>query len=96
MRSKANMGRKPEQVSADAGYCSDANLEAMESRKIDACIAAGRAKHPTDGEGGNKRVAAMREKIRAGGHRDPPIACASNCPSRCSGRSSRPAASVSS
>ena len=68
---EVNMGRKPEQVSADAGYCSDANLEAMESRNIDAYIAAGRAKHPTDGEGGSKRVAAMREKIRAGGHDTP-------------------------
>ena len=68
---EANIGRKPEQVSADAGYCSDANLEAMESRKIDAYIAAGRAKHPADGEGGSKRVAAMREKIRAGGHGTP-------------------------
>ncbi len=68
---EANMGRKPKQVSADAGYCSDANLEAMESRNIDADIAAGRAKHPTDGEGGSKRVAAMREKIRAGGHDTP-------------------------
>src|SRR5271170_7234963 len=68
---EANMGRKPEQVSADAGYCSDANLEAMESRNIDAYIAAGRAKHPTDGEGGSKRVAAMREKVRAGGHDTP-------------------------
>jgi Transposase DDE domain len=68
---EANMGRKPEQVSADAGYCSDANLEAMESRNIDAYIAAGRAKHPTDGEGGGKRVAAMREKISAGGHDTP-------------------------
>jgi IS5 family transposase len=68
---EANMGRKPEQVSADAGYCSHANLEAMESRNIDAYIAAGRAKHPTDGESGSKRVAAMREKIRAGGHESP-------------------------
>jgi len=68
---EANMGRKPEQVSADAGYCSDANLEAMESRNIDAYVAAGRAKHPTDGEGGSKRVAAMREKVRAGGHDTP-------------------------
>jgi transposase len=68
---EANMGRKPEQVSADAGYCSDANLEAMESRSIDAYIAAGRARRPTDGEGGSKRVAAMREKIGAGGHDTP-------------------------
>ena len=68
---EANMGRKPEQVSADAGYCSDANLAAMEERAIDAYIAAGRAKHPTDGEGGSKRVADMREKIKAGGHAEP-------------------------
>jgi len=68
---EANMGRKPDEVSADAGYCSDANLEAMESRNIDVYIAAGRAKHPTDGEGGGKRVAAMREKIKAGGHDTP-------------------------
>ena len=68
---EVNMGRKPDEVSADAGYCSDANLEAMESRNIDVYIAAGRAKHPTDGEGGGKRVAAMREKIKAGGHDTP-------------------------
>ena len=68
---EANMGRKPEQVSADAGYCSDANLEAMEERAVDAYIAAGRAKHPADGEGGSKRVVDMREKIKAGGHATP-------------------------
>ncbi len=68
---EANMGRKPDEVSADAGYCSDANLAAMEERAIDAYIAAGRAKHPTDGEGGSKRVADMREKIKAGGHETP-------------------------
>src|SRR5271157_5680552 len=68
---EANMGRRPEEVSADAGYCSDANLAAMEERAIDAYIAAGRAKHPTEGEGGSKRVADMREKIKAGGHKSP-------------------------
>jgi hypothetical protein len=65
---RTSTGRR---LSADAGYCSDANLAAMEERAIDAYIAAGRAKHPTDGEGGGKRVAAMREKIRAGGHETP-------------------------
>ena len=39
-------GKKPTQLSADAGYCSDANLAAMEEREIDAYIAPGRAKHP--------------------------------------------------
>ena len=69
---EANMGRKPEQVSADAGYCSHANLEAMESRNIDAYIAAGRAKHPTDGEAGGKRVAAIHAREDQGRRpRDP-------------------------
>ena len=33
---EANLGKKPTQLSADAGYCSDANLTAMEEREIDA------------------------------------------------------------
>ena len=65
---EANLGRKPTQLSADAGYCSEANLAAMEQREIDAYIAPGRAKHASAGEGGGARVAAMREKIKAGGH----------------------------
>jgi transposase len=39
-----NLGRKPEQASADSGYCSQANLEALESRLIDGYVATGRAK----------------------------------------------------
>jgi transposase len=46
---EANLGRKPEQASADSGYCSEANIEAMEQRKIDAYVATGRAKHATTG-----------------------------------------------
>ena len=68
---RANLGKKPAQLSADAGYCSDANLAAMEDREIDPYIAPGRAKHAADGEGGGARVAAMREKIKAGGHASP-------------------------
>ena len=49
---EANLGKKPTQLSADAGYCSDANLTAMEEREIDAYIAPGRAKHAGEGEGG--------------------------------------------
>jgi transposase len=44
---EANLGRKPEQASADSGYCSETNLEAMEQRNIDAYVATGRAKHAT-------------------------------------------------
>ena len=51
--------------------CSDANLTAMEEREIDAYIAPGRAKHAGEGEGGGARVAAMRERIKAGGHSSP-------------------------
>ena len=41
----ANMGAKPDQLSADNGYCSEVNLAALEARGIDAYIATGRAKH---------------------------------------------------
>src|SRR5260370_7938490 len=68
---EANLGRRPTQLSADAGYCSDANLAALEERGIDAYIAPGRAKHASAGEGGGARIAAMREKIKAGGHHSP-------------------------
>ena len=47
---EANLGRKPEQASADSGYCSEANLEGMEQRNIDAYVATGRAKHAVAGE----------------------------------------------
>ena len=64
----ANLGKKPAQMSVDAGYCSDANLAAMEEREIDLYIVLGQAKHAGEGEGGGARVVAMREKIKEGGH----------------------------
>lgn len=74
---KANVGRVPDEVSADAGYCSEANLEAMDEREANAFIATGRQKHgppPTDGEKderGGPRVQAMRERLRQGGFESP-------------------------
>jgi len=83
---ETNLGRKPEQLSADAGYCSEANLEALESRNIDAYVATGRARDavastvkgeataaPPEPEpaGALTRVEAMRAKIKAGGHASP-------------------------
>jgi transposase len=81
---EANLGRKPEQLSADAGYCSEANLEALENRNIDPYVATGRARDAVAGtvqdtvapptpEPANKptRVQAMRAKIKAGGHASP-------------------------
>src|SRR6202030_3804905 len=49
---KTNLGRYPEQASADAGYCSEANLEALENRDIDGYVATGRARDAVDGTGG--------------------------------------------
>src|ERR1700757_4541885 len=46
---ETNLGRKPEQLSADAGYCSEANLEALENRDIDGYVATGRARDAVDG-----------------------------------------------
>ena len=81
-----NLGRKPEQLSVDAGYCSEANLEALENRNIDAYVATGRARDavagPVTGEvaqlspepgGEPTRVEAMRAKIKAGGHASPSV-----------------------
>ena len=57
---EANLFKKPARLSADAGYCSDANLAALERREIDASIAPGRAKHAAEGEGGGAEKAAAR------------------------------------
>ena len=46
---ETNLGRKPEQLSADAGYCSEANLEALETRQIDGYVATGRARDAVAG-----------------------------------------------
>ena len=91
---EAGLGRKPAQLSADAGYCSDANLIALEASGVDAYVApGGRSIRP-------RERAAARALPRCGRRLRPaatkaPIACASNCPSRCSDRSSS-GASVSS
>ena len=89
---QTNLGRKPGQLSADSGYCSNANIEALETRGIDGYIAPGRTKDavagtaeasgtvpPADAGAAASaepasvpsRVEAMREKIKAGGHRSP-------------------------
>jgi len=46
---KSNLGRYPLQAAADAGYCSQANLEALESRGIDGYVATGRARDAVAG-----------------------------------------------
>jgi transposase len=71
-----NLGAAPEQVSADAGYCSEDNLAALESRQIDAHIATGRQKHGAPAPQARPaqpqtRVAAMAAKLRAAGYQGP-------------------------
>jgi transposase len=85
---EANLGRKPAQLSADSGYCSEANLAALETRTIDGYVATGRARDAVAGDAAGTaedaaasattqpaetptRVAAMRAKIKAGGHESP-------------------------
>ncbi|WP_166300247.1 IS1182 family transposase [Bradyrhizobium sp. 2S1] len=70
---ESNLGRKPRQASADSGYCSEANLEALDTRSIDGYVAPGRAKHPTvaNGKVGGPLTQAMRKKIDDGGFETP-------------------------
>ena len=85
---KANTGRKPNEISADTGYCSEPNLEALEQRRIRAYLATGRQKHPDGGENQKRgpRVEAMRQTLRRAGSEN-------RSSNRSSGRSSRPEAS---
>ncbi len=68
---KNNLGRKPKEASADAGYCSGANLGALADRGIGAYIATGRAKHPAQAERkrGGPLTQAMRDKLKRAGRR---------------------------
>src|SRR5450432_52459 len=68
-----NLGRKPEQASADSGYCSEPNLEALVANGIDGYVAPGRAKHPTaeNGKIGGPLTQRMRKKIDDGGFETP-------------------------
>jgi transposase len=73
----ANTGKSPAQVSADTGYCSEANIQAMEDRGITAFIATGRQTHGQavpDGDEARRngpKTNAMRERLRADGFDSP-------------------------
>ena len=69
----SNLGHKPAEVSADNGYLSETNLEALRARGVDGYIATGRAKHPTadNGKVGGPLTQAMRKKIADGGFETP-------------------------
>lgn len=72
---RANLGSNPKEVSADAGYCSEANLAHLARLRIAAYVATGRAgkaqSSKSDPNRRNKapRTMAMALKIRRGGWR---------------------------
>jgi transposase len=66
-----DLGRKPKEVSADNGYCSEANLAALARRGIAGYIAVARAKHAADAK---RKIAgpltrAMQRKLKRAGRR---------------------------
>jgi hypothetical protein len=67
----ANLGRQPKEVSADAGFCSEANLNALDERGIAGYVAVARAKHPAQSK--RKIVGpltyAMQTRLRHAGRR---------------------------
>lgn len=66
---ETNTGEMPNEVSADNGFCSEANLEGLNARAVRGYVAAGRASKPGGGSKGGKLVQAMRARLRKGGHR---------------------------
>lgn len=66
-----NLDRKPRQASADAGYLSEANLEALCDRGINAYVAAGRASRPaqTSRKLAGPLTKAMQDKLKRAGWR---------------------------
>jgi transposase len=67
---EANTGRRPDEASADSGYLSEANLAALQARRVAGYIATGRAKHPSAGRcRGGPLTQAMRRKLKRAGWR---------------------------
>jgi transposase len=75
-RIRANLGTNPDEVSADAGYCSQANLRTIKRRRIAGYIATGRQKHGTKSATAKKPssppgslIAKMSTKLKRAGYR---------------------------
>ena len=72
---KANLGVNPQEASADAGYCSQANLRTLSRRRISGYIASGRQKHGTKAATAKRTlksgslIARMSRKLSRAGHR---------------------------
>jgi transposase len=72
---RANLGTNPDEVSADAGYCSDANLRTIKRRRIAGYIATGRQRHGAKSATSKKAakpgslIAKMSSKLKRAGYR---------------------------
>lgn len=72
---EANTGARPDALSADAGYCSEANLERLEQRGVKGYLATGRQRHGSAAAVGQRapragtRLAAMAAKLKRAGRR---------------------------
>lgn len=72
---KQNTGRQAQELSADAGYCSEGNLAVLARHHVEAYIATGRQHHHQASATGRRRmrrdtrVAAMRTKLARAGRR---------------------------
>jgi len=72
---KANLGRNPHEASADAGYCSAANLRTLSRRRIKGYIATGRQHHGAKSATAKRPakrgslLARMSRRLRCAGHR---------------------------
>ena len=56
---RAHLGRKPPEVSGDAGFANEANLAALGKRRIAAYLAPGRARHGETDAAGRRRLTKM-------------------------------------
>ena len=67
----AGLGGSPKEISADVGYCSEANLETLAARGIRGYVATGRQKHPATGAAQRRGplVDAMRTRLGRAGRR---------------------------
>jgi hypothetical protein len=74
-QAKANLGRKPREVSGDSGFATEANLQGMIERGIAAYLPPGRSKHGQGHAGGDRQLktkplmTAMAEKLKRAGLR---------------------------
>lgn len=71
---KRHLGRRPKEASADAGYCSRANIHALIRRRIKGYIATGRQKHGTKAavakhSSGSRLIKRMSAKLKRAGYR---------------------------